>query len=416
MKIDYFAKINELKAQKAELADRADEMISGDKFGDDLAGVQNSIRTISAQIDQLTEQAALSAATAEPAPANPTNDKTLHVFDSLGEQLRAVRNAARGDVDDRLLRVNNAVKGANETTGAEGGFAVQEDFAREIFETAAKTGDILSRVNTYTVGAGANSVRWYNIDETDVSAHVYGGVQVYWTDGEGESVTATKPKLRQVKCDLEKMMGVAYATSEMLEDAAFMSSFFGRAFSTATERLLEDAIISGTGTGQPKGILSSDALVAVKRTTASDVTPEDIFAMWGASHAKYRRNTVWLAHPDLENKLQGLTIDGTPIWMPEGTIANAPYQRLLGRPVIYTDNCPALGTKGDMILADLSKYTLIRKGSAKQAWSMHVEFLTDQMAFRIVLRCNGTPELTQAVTLKNSTTKRSAFVALDVNT
>jgi HK97 family phage major capsid protein len=134
--------------------------------------------------------------------------------------------------------------------------------------------------------------------------------------------------------------------------------------------------------------------------------------MWRNAHAKYRRNMVWVAHPDCEEQLQQLTMGDKPIWMPEGGLSDSPYQRILGRPVIYTDNCAALGSKGDLQLDDLSKYTLLKKGTARQDWSMHVEFLTDQMAFRVILRVSGTPELTQAVKIKNSETKRSAFIAL----
>ena len=417
-KMDYFALINQAKAEKAALVDQADQMIADKKFGSDLEAIQNKIRDKAAEIDQLTNQAAVSAAGAEPVQEpddggkDPKNEKKpFHVFNSLGEQLQAIRNAANGTVDERLYRVNNAVQGAHTGSGPDGGYAIQEDFARGVLETAAQTGEILSRVNTYTVGANSNSVRWYNIDETDVSAHVYGGVQMYWAE-EGGTVSATKPVLRQVKCDLEKMMGMAYATSEMLEDAAFMSSFFGRAFAVATERLLEDGIFNGTGSGQMKGIMNSPALITAPRASAGKITTPDILGMWKHSHAKWRRNMVWVAHPDCEEQLQQLTLADKPIWMPEGGLSDSPYQRILGRPVIYTDNCAALGSKGDIQLDDLSKYTLLKKGAVRQDWSMHVEFLTDQMAFRVILRASGTPDLTQAVKIKNSETKRSAFIAL----
>lgn len=417
-KMDYFALINQAKAEKAALVDQADQMVKDKKFGTDLEAIQNKIKDKAQEIDQLTNQAAISAAGAEPVQepdSDPQNnkggDKPFRVFNSLGEQLQAIRNAAKGEVDERLYRVNNAVNGMNTGAGTEGGFAIQEDFAKGVLETAAQTGEILSRVNTYTVGANSNSVRWYNIEETDVSSHVFGGVQMYWAE-EGGTVAASKPTLRQVKCDLEKMMGLAYATSEMLEDAAFMSSFFGRAFAVATERLLEDAIFNGSGTGQPKGIMNSEALITASRAASGKITTPDILGMWRHSHAKYRRNMVWVAHPDCEEQLQQLVMGDKPIWMPEGGLSESPYQRVLGRPVIYTDNCAPLGSKGDIQLDDLSKYTLAKKGTARQDWSMHVEFLTDQMAFRVILRVGGTPDLTQAVKIKNSETKRSAFIAL----
>ena len=47
---------------------------------------------------------------------------------------------------------------------------------------------------------------------------------------------------------------------------------------------------------------------------------------------------------------------------------------------------------------------------------MHMEFLTNQHCFRMVLRCNGTPKVTAPVTLKNSTRTRSPYVTLAART
>ena len=98
--------------------------------------------------------------------------------------------------------------------------------------------------------------------------------------------------------------------------------------------------------------------------------------------------------------------------MPEGGISGNQFQTILGRPVLFNDNCRAIGTKGDVLLADLKQYMLLRKGTARQDWSMHVEFLTDQQCFRMVLRCSGTPKANAPVTLKNSKRTRSPFVTL----
>ena len=46
-------------------------------------------------------------------------------------------------------------------------------------------------------------------------------------DSEGATVAASKPQFREMKMDLEKMMGFAYCTDEMLQDAAFLTGFFG---------------------------------------------------------------------------------------------------------------------------------------------------------------------------------------------
>ena len=52
------------------------------------------------------------------------------------------------------------------------------------------------------------------------------------------------------------------------------------------------------------------------------------------------------------------------------------------------------------------------KGTAKQDWSVHVEFLTDQNCFRMIYRCNGAPKAETPLTIKNSTKTRSPYITL----
>ena len=409
--MDYFTKISELNAKKAGLIEKANALIDKGELGGELEEVKNEIKSTQGEIEKVSEIAALSEKSAK----KSENKQGSRPFTTLGEQLTAIRNAAKGQVDERLYAVNNDAKGANRQKGADGGYALQEDFAASILESAASSGEILSRVTSYTVGEGSSSVRWLRVDEDDISSSVCGGVRMYWA-AEGYGVGASKPKFAETKLDLEKMMGYAYATDELLSDSVFMSSFFGRSFTLAAKRLLEDSIISGDGVGKPLGILSSPALVTVSKESeqsSGTITTENILKMWQRSLYDSRKRTVWLAHPDTEEQLQKLKFtDGSSLWLPEGGLADSPNQRILGRPVIYTDNCSSLGSAGDIILANLEDYTIIKKGTARQDWSMHVEFLTDQMCFRMILRVNGAPMVNKPLKIKNSTLTRSPFVTL----
>ena len=87
-------------------------------------------------------------------------------------------------------------------------------------------------------------------------------------------------------------------------------------------------------------------------------------------------------------------------------------RRLLNKPVLFEDICSALVTAGYNMLVDPYMYILLTKGTIKQDWSIHVEFLTDQNCFRVVYRCNGAPKVSKPLKIKNSTKTRSPFVAL----
>ena len=429
MAIDFMEKLTELRAQKGTLLTKAEALAAEGKL-DEVEKITDQMEGINADIKKWERLASASKDAAVPAydgalhtggsGGNPKNKgEEVKPFATLGEQLKAIYDARKtGVVDDRLVKVNNAALGANETTGADGGFLIQTDFALQIMESAVQSSPLLNRLDRYTCSNPANAMRWISVDETDVSNSVFGGVQMYWA-AEAATVAASKPKFKEMKLDLEKMMGFAFCTDEMLQDASFMSGFFGNAFTLAGERLLTEGVISGDGQGKPLGIINSAALITVDAEAdqaAASFVGKNAIKMQARAMPRHRDRLVWLMHPDAEEQLPELHIaSGNAakfLWNPEGGLGNFDTQRVLGKPVLFEDSCAALGTKGDIMLVDPFQYILLTKGVARQDWSIHVEFLTDQNCFRMVYRCNGTPKVTAPLTIKNSTKTRSPFVAL----
>ena len=434
--MDFMAKITELRAQKKQLAAQAETLVKDGKL-DDLDNITQQMNDLNGNIEKL--ERAMEAARANAAPvdgaydgvlhdgekgkAKDGKDKDLKVFSSLGEQLKAIYAFRKNGVkDERLQQVNNAVLGSNEGTGADGGFALQTDFASQILESAVEQSPLLNRLDRYTCSSAANAMRWLSADETDVSKSVFGGVQMYWAS-EGATVAASKPQFRELKMDLEKMMGFAYCTDEMLTDAAFMTGFFGTAFTLAADRLLTESVISGDGVGKPLGILNSKAIITVDKEStqaAGTFLGANAIKMQARAMPRNRDRLVWLMHPDAEELLPYLSIQSGEaakfLWNPEGGLGNFDTQRVLNKPVLFEDSCSALGSKGDINLVDPMYYILLTKGTAKQDWSVHVEFLTDQNCFRMVYRCNGAPKIEKPLTIKNSAKTRSPFVTLAART
>ena len=434
--MDFMAKITELRAQKKQLADQAETLVKDGKL-DDLDNITQQMNDLNGNIEKL--ERAMDAARDNAAPvdgaydgvlhdgekgkAKDGKDKDLKVFSSLGEQLKAIYAFRKNGVkDERLQQVNNAVLGSNEGTGADGGFALQTDFAGQILESAVEQSPLLNRLDRYTCSSAANAMRWLSADETDVSKSVFGGVQMYWAS-EGTTVAASKPQFRELKMDLEKMMGFAYCTDEMLTDAAFMTGFFGTAFTLAADRLLTESVISGDGVGKPLGILNSKAIITVDKEStqaAGTFLGANAIKMQARAMPRNRDRLVWLMHPDAEELLPYLSIQSGEaakfLWNPEGGLGNFDTQRVLNKPVLFEDSCSALGSKGDINLVDPMYYILLTKGTAKQDWSVHVEFLTDQNCFRMVYRCNGAPKIEKPLTIKNSAKTRSPFVTLAART
>jgi HK97 family phage major capsid protein len=93
-------------------------------------------------------------------------------------------------------------------------------------------------------------------------------------------------------------------------------------------------------------------------------------------------------------------------------LPNSPSGSLLGRPVVETEFNPTLGDAGDILLADMSQYVMIDK-DVQAASSIHVQFLTDQVAFRFVYRCDGQPKMAAPLTPYKGTGTLSPFVAIE---
>jgi HK97 family phage major capsid protein len=97
--------------------------------------------------------------------------------------------------------------------------------------------------------------------------------------------------------------------------------------------------------------------------------------------------------------------------LPNGD-AQAPFGRLMGRPVQPVEYCSALGTLGDLILANMGEYFVIDNGGIQSASSIHVSFTTDETALRFIYRVNGFPWWTNTMTPFKGSNALSPYVTL----
>jgi len=232
-------------------------------------------------------------------------------------------------------------------------------------------------------------------------------------------VTPTKPKFRLIEFDLKKLMSLMYTTEEMVMDAEALGAIAAQAFSEEIMFMTEDAIFEGSGAGLPLGVLNSPATVAIAKQpgqAAGTIVKENIDNMWARMWARSRKNAVWYINQDCEPQLnqmgQVVGTAGVPVYLPPGGLSAKPYGTLYGRPVIPTEYNSALGAPGDILLADLSQYTLVDKGAVNTATSMHVAFLTDEWVFRITYRVDGKPMWTVPITPFKGNLTKSPFVTI----
>lgn len=346
--------------------------------------------------------------------SKPTPNKEEKRFTSFGEQLLAAYRAAApgGKVDERLS--TRSASGLNETTPSDGGFLVQEDFVKELLKRTYETGILASKVKKIPISTNANGLKINAIDEDSrANGSRWGGVQTYW-ESEADELAGSKPKFKQMELSLKKLTGLCYATDELLQDASALEAVIRQAFAEEFGFKIDDAILTGSGAGEPLGILNSGALVTVaKEANQTDkITVENLIKMWNRLWSRSRGNAVWYINQELEPYLYTLKIGDKPVYIPAGGLSEKPYGTLFGRPVVPLEQCSAAGELGDIILADIGQYLLIDKGGVKAASSIHVRFLYDENVFRFIYRVDGQPIWSKALTPYKGSNTVSPFVAL----
>lgn len=398
---------------KAEAEDRflsEDEKKDIDKYEEEIRAWDESIGRAEKLLAIEPEDRSSEKPEVKPTPAKD-NEKR---FASFGEQLMAAYRAATpgGKVDERLT--TRAASGLNESTPSDGGFLVQQDFVTELLKRTYETGILASKVKKIPISTNANGMKINAIDEDSrANGSRWGGVQTYW-EGEADEITASKPKFRQMELSLKKLTGLCYATDELLQDAAALEAVIRQAFAEEFGFKIDDAILSGSGEGEPLGILNSGAIVTVaKEASQTDIiTVENLIKMWNRLWSRSRANAVWYINQELEPYLYTLKIGDKPVYIPAGGLSEKPYGTLFGRPVVPIEQCSAAGEVGDIILADIGQYLLIDKGGVKSASSIHVRFLYDENVFRFIYRVDGKPIWTKPLTPYKGSATVSPFVTL----
>jgi HK97 family phage major capsid protein len=355
----------------------------------------------------------------------PVDDKKdENKWDSFGEQLQAIVKASMpmGEIDKRLV-ASKAILGSNELVGAEGAFLIAPEYTNEILKIAHDEAIVAKDCRHLKIKG--NRIILNAINETSRATGArWGGIQVYWV-AEGGTVTAKKPAFRQVDLKLNKLMGLCYATEELLADQSALQGITTQGFGEEFAFVIDDAVIRGTGAGQPLGVLNCNAIQSKTIEADQDadtVVAENIDGMYNLMPAKNRIKAKWYIIQDVEPQLNkmgykmgtaAIPVFTSPAVIGGGGIVGSPNGRLKNRDIQVIEQCSALGDVGDILFLDLSQYLIIEKaGGLKSAASIHVAFLSDQQCFRFTYRLDGQPLWHAGITSYKGSVTRSPFVSL----
>jgi HK97 family phage major capsid protein len=255
------------------------------------------------------------------------------------------------------------------------------------------------------------------LDAPNQSSGVLGGMTFAMiAEGASFSALATTPEFGRLTLEARKLGGyLASVPNELVDDAPtftdlFLPEIVGRGLAWAED----DLAVNGTGVGEPQGLLSAPAALYQSRATPSTVGVADIVGALKQLHPASKRagTTVWLLGDDVFGVLLELaTITGSAtsgvsapqLWLDYDAAAG--FWRLLGYPAFPTEHQPALGSTGDVILADLSVYLWGDRGAITVERSAKgAGFNSDTSNFRFRHRIDGRLWPQSAYTLSNGQT------------
>jgi HK97 family phage major capsid protein len=351
-----------------------------------------------------TSQPARGVTTISRGPSNGTGG-----FRSPGDFFAAVRGASAGQVDSRLMNAITTYGNEGGPGGQDGGFAVPSDWRREIMEIVAGEGTLIDQLNPITTPS--NSVI-LPVDEA--SPHATTGITAEWT-GEAAAITTSKPLLKQVTINLNKVAGLVHLSDELIEDNPATGAYALRILGRKIRSVVEEALVAGSGLAKPLGFLNAPALVTqVKSATGStNIAAADLTNMASRMVPGSFGNAFWLCHSSVLSKLWTLVLGQQPILAPD--FSKSPFGTLLGRPVFTSEFCSDYNTAGDIFLVSPDGYGLAVKSSGVRTdTSIHFGFDQGLQSFRATLRIGGTPLLSTPVARKNGTSTQSHLICLGV--
>lgn len=353
-------------------------------------------------------------------PSNVYNPEALGSkiegeFKDLADFLRTTwhRNQSSEAVAKKL-KISNAL---SSSVPADGGFLIPETMRAELLRVALETAIVRPRARV--VPMDSLRLPFPTLDSTSNVSSVSGGVTAYWTE-EAATLTASQPAFGRIVLEAKKLTAYTEVPNELLADSAIpFASLIEQIFPEALAWFEDVAFISGTGVGEPLGVLNSGnpALLAVTKETgqaASTIVWENIVKMYARMLPSSLNRAVWLASPDTFPELATMALSvgtgGSAVWLNNGV--EGPPVSILGRPVIFTEKTAALSSQGDIAFVDFAQYLIGDRQAMSSESSAHYKFANDVTAFRVIERVDGRPWMQSAITPKNNGNTLSPYVAL----
>ena len=215
---------------------------------------------------------------------------------------------------------------------------------------------------------------------------------------EGASISSIDSEFVKVELGAYKYGEIVKFTREVVEDVNFnIVAHAGQRLGMAFAKAFEKAIITGTGTGQPQGLLSatpdnSDMQKASQQVTAQKgaISANDVVASYYNLPHECRQNAVFVCHPDTVKALAMLQDANGRQLLTDGLEPGV--RTLMGCRVVECAYMPKLGTQDAKVgmFVDVKRALTVGVRSDVQVRQLHELYaVTDMVALVATARMDA---------------------------
>lgn len=267
-------------------------------------------------------------------------------------------------------------------TGAAGGFLVPEGF-RAVLESALKAFGGMREVATPLDTDSGESIPMPTENDTGNVGELL-----------AENTATAEQDITFGSVTIDAFMyssKLVRVSIQLMQDSAFdMEGFLARKLAERIARITNTHFTTGTGTGQPRGLVTA---APVGKTGATGQTTsiiyDDLVDLEHSVDPAYRRNGGWMLHDSSLKVVKKLKdSQNRPLWMP-GLAVQAP-DTILGYRYVINQDVPVMAANAKSVLfGDLSKYLIrsVRQVILKRLEERYAELL--QIGFIAFQRFDG---------------------------
>jgi len=272
------------------------------------------------------------------------------------DDLQAMRARQGGDIAQAMAVPQAAM---STTVPGEGGYTVATEYYRQLTEAMMQTGGIRQAASVIQTGTGA-TMNFPTANATSETGEIV---------GQNAAVTAGDTSFGNMTIDVYKYSSKKIALPfELIQDSMFdLEGYIQALLALRLGRITSQHFTTGTGTNQPRGLITAAAVGKAGATGQVDtVTYDDLVDLEHSVDPAYRGlpGVGWMLHDQSLKAIRKIKDEqGRPIFVPgyeQGNPAGAP-NRLLGRPIyINQDMAPMAANAKSIAFGAFSKY-LIRE-------------------------------------------------------